>query len=322
VPEESANTAAVPDTKPLLAARGLERRYGGRIAVTGLDIELRAGQVLGLLGPNGAGKTTTLEMLTGLLSPHAGEVRVGGLDPFRDSVRASALIGYMPEHPPLYPELTVDEFLDYCAGLRAIPRRGRRAAVERVKRDCQLVDVGGRRSGRLSRGYQQRLGIAQALIHDPPVVILDEPTIGLDPRQIREVRELIGRLASGRGVILSSHILPEVEASCSDVAILFRGRLVYTGPVRAEDSGRRWRVGLRRPPADPAEIERLPGVRSVVDLGESRYELDCVEDPSEGLIRASLDRGWDLFEIHPVSRTLEQRFLELTEEREPGAAAP
>ncbi|HYW91501.1 MAG TPA: ABC transporter ATP-binding protein [Gammaproteobacteria bacterium] len=310
------------DAKPLLAARGLERRYGGRVAVTGLDLQLRAGQVLGLLGPNGAGKTTTLEMLSGLLSPHAGTVRIGGLDPFRDSVRTSALIGYMPEHPPLYPELTVDEFLDYCAGLRAVPRRERRTAVERVKRECRLADVGVRRAGRLSRGYQQRLGIAQAIIHDPPVVILDEPTIGLDPRQIREVRELIGRLACGRGVLLSSHNLSEVEASCTDVAILFRGRLVYAGPVRPEDGGRRWRVGLRRPPADTAELERLPGVRTAVALDESRYELECTDDPSEGLVRTSLERGWDLFEIHPVSRTLEQRFLELTEEREPGEPAP
>ena len=196
--------------EPTLDASNLVRDFGTRHAVQGISLTLRRGEVLGLLGPNGAGKTTTMQMLTGNLAPTSGEVRVCGIDLLERPTEAKARIGYLPEVPPLYRDSTVDEYLQFAARLHRIARAQVAGAVNRAKQRCGLADMGLRMIGTLSKGYQQRVGIAQAIVHDPDVVVLDEPTVGLDPNQIREIRGLIRELAAEHSVLLSTHILPEV----------------------------------------------------------------------------------------------------------------
>ena len=238
-------------TEVLVQVDDLTRYYQNHCAVRDLSFTLEAGEVLGFLGPNGAGKSTTMQIITGNLAPNAGQVRIAGHDMLDAPRAAKALLGYLPDHPPLYRELTVDEYLRYCARLHRIARAGTGAALARVKARCGLEAVGGRLIGNLSKGYQQRVGIAQAIIHDPPVVVLDEPTVGLDPIQIREIRALIRSLGSERSVILSTHILSEVQAICDRVQIIRDGELVFSAPIDALDGGaeRPVRVALRRPVA-------------------------------------------------------------------------
>lgn len=194
----------------LISAKHLSRRFGALLAVDDVSFELRRGEVLGFLGPNGAGKTTTMELLTGNLAPGAGHVEINGTAMADEPKRARALLGYLPEKPPLYPELTVDEYLDFCARLHRVAKRERSKAIARTRERCGLQDTGKRLLGNLSKGYQQRVGIAQAILHTPEVVILDEPTVGLDPIQIRHIRQLIAEIGADHSVILSTHILPEV----------------------------------------------------------------------------------------------------------------
>ena len=217
----------------LVKVTDLHRYYGDNPVVSGVSFEVRRGEVLGFLGPNGAGKTSTMQMVCGALAPHAGKVEIAGEDLLEAPLRAKRNIGYLPEVPPLYRELTVDEYLDYCAQLRRVPAAERPAAVDEAKRRCGLDAVGKRLSGQLSKGFQQRLGIAQAIVHEPSVLVLDEPTVGLDPVQIREIRALIVELKSERAVILSTHILPEVQAVCDRLQIMHRGELVLS--ERVED---------------------------------------------------------------------------------------
>src|SRR5688572_24466178 len=257
-----------PEAASTISARGLSRSFGGHIAVNNITLELKHGEVLGLLGPNGAGKTTTMQMLTGNLAPSAGAISICGIDLFVEPRAAKARIGYLPEVPPLYRELTVDEYLTLAAKLHRLARARRRDAVHDAKRRCGLADTGRKLIGTLSKGYQQRVGIAQAILHRPDVVILDEPTIGLDPNQIREIRSLIRELAGAHSVILSTHILPEVEAVCDRVQIMHHGNIVYSDTIaalKALHSGRTIVLGLRRPPSD-AELEGVPGVTAVEHL--------------------------------------------------------
>ena len=207
----------------------LSRSYGARTAVHDIGFELRQGEVLGLLGPNGAGKTTTLQMLAGCLAPSAGRIEICGIDLLERPREAKALLGFLPETPPLYRDLTVDEYLRFAARLHQVPKADIPAALEQAKRRCGLADTGKRLIGSLSKGFQQRVGIAQAIVHNPRVVILDEPTVGLDPIQIREIRALIRELGGKYSVILSTHILPEVESVCDRIQIMNRGRLVFSG---------------------------------------------------------------------------------------------
>lgn len=211
----------------LISASGLSRFYNDHAAVQAVDVWLRKGEVLGLLGPNGAGKSTTMQMLTGNLAPTTGEITINGIDLLDEPLRAKQQIGYLPEQPPVYRDLTVLEFLNYCAKLRNVPSKQRKAAVEQASLRCGIEAVGQRLIGNLSKGYRQRVGIAQAILHNPAVVILDEPTVGLDPIQILEIRSLIRELGKDHGIILSTHILPEVQAVCDRVQILNRGKTVF-----------------------------------------------------------------------------------------------
>jgi ABC-2 type transport system ATP-binding protein len=217
--------------KPAILACGLSRQFGRRVAVHGIDLELGHGEVLGFLGPNGAGKSTVMRMLTGNLAPSAGNIEICGIDLMDRPGEAKARMGYLPEIPPLYRELTVNEYLRLAARLHRVSRSNVSSALDMVTRHCGLGDTGERLIGSLSKGYQQRVGIAQAIIHDPDVIILDEPTAGLDPNQIREIRSLIRELGTERSVIVSTHILPEVESVCDRVQIVNEGRTVFTGSI-------------------------------------------------------------------------------------------
>ena len=306
------------EQQTLIDARGLSRRYGPTVAVAGLDLTLRQGEILGLLGPNGAGKTTTMKMLAGVLAPSAGSIRINGVDLREEPADAKRSIGYLPEQPPVYPELTVDEYLGFCAGLHGIARDRRASAVASAKKDCGLSDVGGRLVGNLSKGYQQRVGLAQAILHRPPVIILDEPTVGLDPIQIREIRSLITTLGQAHSVILSSHILPEIQAVCGRVMIVNRGRAVYNEAVAQHAQASAITVQLHRAPALP-ELEKFPGVKAVRDLGGGRFRLQCAPnaDPREALVEAAVKHNWGLVELRGEQKTLEEIFVELTSGEEP-----
>ena len=219
--------------KPAILARGLWRQFGSRAAVQKLDLELGYGEVLGFLGPNGAGKSTVMRMLTGNLAPTAGSIEICGIDLLDRPREAKARIGYLPEIPPLYRELTVNEYLRFAARLHRVNSSKISSALRMVAQRCGLGDTGGRLIGSLSKGYQQRVGVAQAIIHDPDVIILDEPTAGLDPNQIRDIRSLIRELGAERSVIISTHILPDVESVCDRVQIVNDGRTVFMGCLGA-----------------------------------------------------------------------------------------
>ncbi len=303
----------------LVEAVGLTRVYGRVPAVSDVSFVIRRGEVLGFLGPNGAGKTTTMQMLSGNLAPTSGRVLIGGHDMMSEPKRAKAALGYLPEIPPLYRELTVDEYLDYCAALHRVPRPDRTRLRERAKARCGLSEVGKRLTANLSKGYQQRVGLAQAILHEPPVVILDEPTIGLDPIQIREVRRLIRDLGREHAVILSTHILPEVQASCDRVQIIHKGRLILSetiGDLERRSQSRVLMVAFHRAP-DTARIAELAGVQSVTSMGDHRLRLfhDPDQDPTEALMRLSMTEDWGLREVTPETSSLENLFVELTGEQ-------
>ena len=227
----------------MIEARGLSKRYGELVAVDDVSFSVAPGEVVGFLGPNGAGKTTTMRILTGFLPATDGTAAIAGHDIFEDPLAARRSVGYLPESPPLYPEMSVEGYLDYVAKIKDVPRAKRAAAVDRALERCGLREARRRVIGLLSKGFRQRVGLAQAIVHDPPVLILDEPTVGLDPIQIREIRGLIAGLAreggGGRGhtVILSTHILPEVEAICRRVLIIHRGRIVVDRPLEELQRG-------------------------------------------------------------------------------------
>lgn len=301
----------------LAECRGLYRFYAKQAAVSDVSFTLHRGEVLGFLGPNGAGKSSTMNMLAGVLAPSAGMIRVGGHDLLEEPHKAKARIGYLPESPPLYPELTVDEYLAYCARLRGIRRQDCSRQVARARERCGLADTGRRMIGNLSRGYRQRVGIAQAIVHEPPLIILDEPTVGLDPIQIREIRELIAELGRDHGVILSTHILPEVQATCSRVQIMHQGRLVYREQMAslADAQGpARTRIRFHHAP-EPSALWKLPGVDTVERISEREFRLEHREDGGKlatEAARFAVREGLDLELLQPEERSLEQLFVELT----------
>ncbi len=306
------------DAAVLVEVHKLSRFFGPTQALKDVSFSIRRGEILGFLGPNGAGKTTTMEILSGNLAPSEGSVTIAGCDLLEDPRAAKAAIGYLPEQPPLYRELTVDEYLDYCAALNRIPRPARKQARETAKEKCGLHDTGPRLIGHLSKGYRQRVGLAQAIIHMPPVVILDEPTVGLDPIQIREIRLLIRELGRHHSVILSTHILPEVQTTCDRVQIINKGSLVLNDTI---DGLARYirsaavSVAFRNPP-DRTLLESLPGVRSVDQQENGRAQIfyDPDQDPTDAVVQLASERNWGLYEIVPERLSLEQLFVQLTTE--------
>ena len=300
--------------EPLIKSEGLYRYFAGFCAVCDLSFELQRGEVLGFLGPNGAGKSTTMRILCGALAASRGRVWLNGIDLQERPVEAKTDLGYLPENPPVYRDLTVDEYLDFCARLRRIPKARRTAARQQTKKRCGLEGAGRRLIGNLSKGYQQRVGIAQAIIHEPKLVILDEPTSGLDPNQIREIRSLIRELAQTQGVILSTHILPEVQAVCDRVQILHAGRLVFS--ERLEDLRRHHQHGLLLTTAQQlnvALLRDLPGVICAEPLTEHRFRLQLDRHADPGAIADQVvANGWGLQQLCPEQEGLEQIFTRLT----------
>jgi ABC-2 type transport system ATP-binding protein len=302
----------------LVQVENLSRYYQNNCAINRLSFSLRAGEVLGFLGPNGAGKSTTMQVITGNLAPSEGEVSIAGHDILDAPRAAKANLGYLPEHPPVYRDASVDEYLRFCARLHRIPASRLAEALDNVKRQCGLDAVGKRLIGNLSKGFQQRVGIAQAIIHDPPVVILDEPTVGLDPIQIREIRGLIRELGRERSVILSTHILSEVQATCDRVQIIRAGELIYNASIESLNQGHEHvsRIALRRPPGE-AEMAAIDGVEHVESLGNGRYRVYfAAESSPDALVAAAAGENWGLYELVPEQQSLEDLFIELTQHEE------
>lgn len=311
-------------SETLIEARGLRRVYGANVAVGGLNLTLKKGEVLGLLGPNGAGKTTSMKMLAGCLAPSDGTVQIKGIDLRAQPTAAKEALGYLPEQPPVYPELTVAEYLGFAAGLHGVPRAEREAAVNRALQACGLSHMAQRLIANLSKGYQQRVGLAQAIIHQPDVIILDEPTVGLDPIQIREIRSLISELGKEHSVILSSHILPEIQATCNRVMIINQGQVVYEASMEEAARARfdSLVLELARPPATDV-LQKLDSVSAVDSIGAGRFRLHFAEsaDPREAIAQAAASNDWGLRELHAEQKSLEEIFVELTTGERPQEAA-
>ena len=316
----------------MIEVQHLTKRYGPFTAVDDVSFKAERGEILGFLGPNGAGKTTTMRVLTGYMPPTEGKAIVAGYDVLDQPLEAKRRTGYLPETPPLYPDMTVQEYLGFCARLKGIPRENRRTRVATVMERTRISDVAARHCAKLSKGYRQRVGLAQSLLQNPDVLILDEPTAGLDPKQIIETRQLIKELGGDHTVILSTHILPEVSQTCHRVVIINKGRVVavdspenLTARVRGSET---MYVQVDALGADPSSIlSAVPGVTRV-SPADSRGNLSGFEvesatgrDVRRELAAAVVTRGWGLLELRPMRMSLEEIFLHLTTE-ESAAASP
>lgn len=329
----------------LIGVENLSRYYAQHCAVNHVSFSLAKGEVLGFLGPNGAGKTTTMQMLAGNLAPSAGKIRINGIDLLRNPLQAKLNLGYLPDTPPLYKELSVKEFLSYCAKLHRVPKNQVEKAIKTAKQRCGLEAVAERLINNLSKGYQQRVGIAQAILHNPPVIILDEPTVGLDPIQIREIRSLIRELGRDHGIILSTHILSEVQESCTHVQIIQQGSLILKESI-AELNRQMQSSSLQISTVRPMEIaklSRIPGVSAIEMINPQRIRLRyfahkvsagptnaeqgsalpdlkpvaIVEQIAETIVNA----GWGLLELTPIQHSLEDIFIQSTQENSSPANA-
>jgi len=303
----------------MIEVRNLSKYYGRHCAVDGISFTVRDGEVVGFLGPNGAGKTTTIRVLTCFHPATSGTATVAGHDVLSDSMQVRRKVGYLPESVPLYPEMRVREYLDFRGKLRGLDRSQRQSAVARVVQRCWLGDVIQRPISQLSKGFRQRVGLADALLHNPPVLILDEPTIGLDPTQIRETRSLIRELAKEHTVILSSHILPEVEATCERIVMIHRGKIVASGSpaeLRERVTGESHLIAeLRGPEAEVvAGIRALSGVSEVhseAHDGWTRVTLATKTDQREAIFRLAAQKNWGLRELRRDIATLEDFFVKI-----------
>lgn len=313
----------------MIKVEGLTKRYARKIAVDNISFEVEKGQIVGFLGPNGAGKTTTMRVLTCFLPPTAGKVSVAGFDVLEQPMEVKRRIGYLPETPPVYPEMEVHEYLDFVGRIKGVPKTELAKRVAEVSEKCAIFDVSKTLIGKLSKGYKQRVGLAQAIIHNPDVLILDEPTAGLDPHQIIETRDLIKGLAA-RGehtIILSTHILPEVEQTCERVIIIAKGKLVATDTVANLTSRLRGAEtvdvevvgdGATDPALVQRKLEQVAGVSRVLPKehrdGKLHYMVESLEGRQirPGLARAVVESGWSLNELHAVGLSLEEIFLQLT----------
>jgi gliding motility-associated transport system ATP-binding protein len=309
----------------MIEVDGLTKDYGATRAVDQVSFSVRKGEVLGFLGPNGAGKSTTMKILTCFLSPSAGRAKVAGYDVFDESLEVRRRIGYLPEDTPIYRDMTVLEFLEFAADMRGMDSATSPGRIKEIGERCGLAEVAGKLVGELSKGYRQRVGLAQAMLHDPDILILDEPTSGLDPNQIVEIRSLIREIGREKTVILSTHILPEVQATCSRILIISGGKLVADGTpeaLRAREKGGRYRVvvesnGVIRE-AIRDRLAGLPGVaRCEIIGGEDgthAFALDAAaaNDLRKPIFRAAVDNRWTLLELLRESASLEDVFRNLT----------
>ncbi len=306
----------------MIEVKNLTKNFSGHTAVDDISFEVKRGEIIGFLGPNGAGKTTTMRMLTGFFHPTRGSVKIAGVDVFDQPVEARRHIGYMPESCPLYLDMRVDEYLTFRAQIKGVPSRTLRARRNAVKEQCGLTDTGRRIIGQLSKGYKQRVGLADSLLHDPDLLILDEPTAGLDPNQIREVRELIRQLAKRHTLLLSTHILPEAEMACQRIMIINKGRLV------ASDSTQNLQKRLLGDSlvtadilGDPAKIgailKGMDGVDRVehatLEGGWNHYRIDsAAQNVRSKIFDCAVSKGWKLRELHLECRSLEDVFVAIT----------
>lgn len=297
----------------------LTKRYGAISAIDNINFSVKKGEIVGFLGPNGAGKTTTMKIITGFMAPTSGEVKVSGFDVFEKPLEVKKRIGYLPETPPVYTDMYVRDYLKYVAKLKGLRGQEVTQGVERSIEKTNLGSVADRLIGNLSKGFRQRVGIAQALVHNPEVLVLDEPTVGLDPKQVIEIRNLIRALAGEHTVILSTHVLPEVTATCQRIIIINRGEIVaedtYEGLSRRMSDARRFFVRVRRPQNFESQIKTAGGVRSVrsgVDTQSFEIELDKTDDSNERLAEAVVKSGAGLMELRSIDVSLEDIFLKLT----------
>jgi ABC-2 type transport system ATP-binding protein len=323
----------------VIEVQHLTKRYGPFTAVNDISFTVPRGEILGFLGPNGAGKTTTMRVLTGYMPPTEGKTIVAGFDVFEQPIEAKRRIGYLPETPPLYTDMTVRDYLTFVAKIKNVPRAERKARIDTVMERTRIADMADRHCGKLSKGYRQRVGLAQAILHNPDVLILDEPTAGLDPKQIIETRRLIKELAGDHTIILSTHILPEVSQTCQRVVIINKGQVVavdspdnLTARLRGSET---MYLQVDAPGADVQQaIAAVPGVREV-GVAETRGSLTALEIESDTgrdirreLASTVVSRGWGLLELRPLRMSLEDIFLQLTTQEavtappDTGAPAP
>ena len=312
----------------MITVKSLTKRYARTVAVDNISFEVQKGQIVGFLGPNGAGKTTTMRILTCFLPPTAGSATVAGFDVLEQPLEVKKRIGYLPEAPPLYPEMEVIEYLDFVGKLKGMSGSDLPRRIDEVCERCAVADVKQKLISKLSKGYRQRVGLAQAIIHNPDVLILDEPTAGLDPKQINETRDLIKGLAGDHTIILSTHILPEVEHTCEQVIIINKGKLVATDSVHNLQNRARGaesvlvevegRDGALSAPAVQQRLERVAGVSRVVfketRQNRSIFEVESLKDRfiRGDVARAVVESGWNLNELRPAAMSLEEVFLQLT----------
>jgi ABC-2 type transport system ATP-binding protein len=301
----------------LIEAKKLSRFYGKQCAVNDVSFSLGKGEILGFLGKNGAGKTTTMQMLCGCLAPSAGEILINGIDLLDQPIKAKSFLGYLPDTPPLYKELTVTEFLDYCARLHRLTGIECHQALNKALQRCGLENVRHRLIGQLSKGYQQRVGIAQAILHDPDVIVLDEPTVGLDPAQMQEIRQLIKQLGTDHGIILSTHILSEVQQSCTHVQIIDQGRLILKETIDGLNqrmNSERIRL-VTRIPVDCQTLLELDGITNIEALASNEYIIHFHNQAAitDALAQCILENHWGLIEISPIKVSMEEIFIHLTQ---------
>jgi ABC-2 type transport system ATP-binding protein len=318
----------------LIEVQDLTKAYGSTTAVDHISFTVNKGEILGFLGPNGAGKTTTMRVLTGYMPATSGTARVAGFDVFTDSMEVRRRIGYLPENPPLYPDMSVASYLDFVARIKNVPAERRAERVDDALHKANIVDKREELIKRLSRGYRQRVGLAQALVHDPEVIILDEPTVGLDPKQIIEVRHLIKSLAGSHTIILSTHILPEVSMTCDRVVIINKGKVAAVDTPQnlttQVSTGQRIRVEVEAPQqavrdalsvipgANRVEIDSKGGGGRVLVTIEAAPGKDIRSDIAAKVVKS----GWGLYELRGVSASLEDIFLQLTTDDAAHAAQP
>ena len=305
----------------MIKVEQLTKKYGSFTAVNGISFQVEKGEIVGFLGPNGAGKSTTMKILTSYLPATSGRASIAGFDVFDQSIEARRRMGYLPENTPLYPDMKVGEYLRYRAALKGVERSKMRERVGDVLELCHIADRENQLIGSLSKGYRQRVGLADALVHDPDLLILDEPTIGLDPNQIRTVRELIKNLAQKRTVLISTHILPEVEMMCSRVIVIHRGTIRASDTaenlIKNHRSVGELRLEARAGNDAAGVLQKIAGVKDVTEARDGdwnifKLRLDANAKPGEEIMKLARERNWPVREMHQKSATLEDVFADLT----------